>query len=66
MTAARPLPAEATAPPLLAVHDLSVDFVIEGMSFSAVNGVSFELSLGETLCLLGESGAGQDRGPCAP
>ena len=59
MTAARPLPAEATAPALLAVHDLSVDFVIEGMSFSAVNGVDFELSLGETLCLLGESGAGK-------
>jgi peptide/nickel transport system ATP-binding protein len=45
--------------PLLQVRDLSVRFGAEGRTFGAVNGVTFDLSLGETLCFLGESGSGK-------
>lgn len=67
--AMRPLPAEAPAPlsapspvPLLDVRDLSVAFEREGGSGQlgiAVDGVSFSLERGKTLCLVGESGCGK-------
>lgn len=59
MTAARPGPANRPSPPLLDVRELSASFVFGGMVLGAVNGVDFQLALGETLCLLGESGSGK-------
>nr|WP_128562871.1 ABC transporter ATP-binding protein [Methylobacterium crusticola] len=47
------------AAPLVAVDDLTVRFVSRDLDLSVVNGVSFTLEPGETLCLLGESGSGK-------
>ena len=59
MTAARPVPADRPSLPLLDVRELSVCFHLGGRALGAVNGVDFQLALGETLCLLGESGSGK-------
>ncbi len=45
--------------PLLKVKDLSVDFSIESGTLHAVRKVSFSITRGETLALVGESGAGK-------
>ncbi|MGE0803784.1 MAG: ABC transporter ATP-binding protein [Lautropia sp.] len=44
---------------ILKVEDLTVSFAREGESIAAVNGVSFTLARGDTLCVLGESGSGK-------
>jgi len=59
VTANRPVPANRPSPPLLDVRELSASFLFGGMVLGAVNGVDFQLALGETLCLLGESGSGK-------
>jgi len=59
VTTDRPGPADGPSPRLLDVRELSVSFVLGGTALGAVNGVDFQLALGETLCLLGESGSGK-------
>ncbi len=45
--------------PLLRVKKLSVNFSVEGGTLHAVKKVSFSIKRGETLALVGESGAGK-------
>jgi peptide/nickel transport system ATP-binding protein len=45
--------------PLLAVTDLATEFRTEQGDFRAVDGVSFSLEKGRTLCVVGESGCGK-------
>ena len=51
-------PTSASAP-LLEVRGLTVDFVKDGRALRAVDGISFTIARGETLCVVGESGSGK-------
>lgn len=44
---------------LLEIKDLQIDFVSHDATVRAVDGVSFSIAAGETLCLVGESGCGK-------
>ena len=46
---------------LLEIKDLSIQYVTDENTISAVNGVSFSLEEGTTLGLVGETGAGKLR-----
>jgi peptide/nickel transport system ATP-binding protein len=59
VTSDRPEPADRPSSQLLEVRALSIRFGFGAAALGAVNGVDFQLALGETLCLLGESGSGK-------
>jgi peptide/nickel transport system ATP-binding protein len=44
---------------MLSVRDLKVHFISEGRVARALDGVSYEVRQGETVCLVGESGCGK-------
>jgi peptide/nickel transport system ATP-binding protein len=54
-----PSQVSTTTEPLLRVRDLAISFPSNGKAITPVDGVSFDLSRGETLALVGESGCGK-------
>src|SRR5690242_1289583 len=52
-------PDRASTAPLLEVKDLRLEFVSGNKALRAVDGVSFTIHPGETVCLVGESGCGK-------
>ena len=51
--------AASAAIPLLQVRDLSTHFPVRNGTIKAVDGVSFDVERGRTLCVVGESGSGK-------
>ena len=49
----------ATSALVLSVHDLDIDFWVDGVWYPAVIGADFELRRGEVLAIVGESGSGK-------
>ncbi|MDQ6888675.1 MAG: ABC transporter ATP-binding protein [Bacteroidota bacterium] len=45
--------------PLLQIKDLSIDFVTNSVSVSAVQNISFDVNKGEMVAVVGESGSGK-------
>src|SRR3954467_4872504 len=52
-------PNRASTAPLLEIKDLRLEFVSGTKALRAVDGVSFVINPGETVCLVGESGCGK-------
>jgi oligopeptide/dipeptide ABC transporter ATP-binding protein len=50
-----------SGPPLLAIHDLAVDFATARGPVRAVRDVSLEVTAGECLAVVGESGSGKSQ-----
>ena len=55
----RTVPSGTDDEPLLAVTALRVTFQADGGTARAVDGVSFTIAVGETVCVVGESGCGK-------
>ena len=53
------LPTGSTSSLLLKVRDLQTHFPIRTGTIKAVDGVSFDVQRGKTLCVVGESGSGK-------
>ena len=53
------LPTGSTSSLLLKVRDLQTYFPIRTGTIKAVDGVSFDVQRGKTLCVVGESGSGK-------
>ena len=51
--------AAGAAPPVVEVRDLVTHFPVRNGTVKAVDGVSFTLRRGKTLCIVGESGSGK-------
>jgi peptide/nickel transport system ATP-binding protein len=58
-TLAPSMPAAVTAPPVLEVRNLVTHFPVRNGLVKAVDGVSFAVERGKTLCIVGESGSGK-------
>ena len=48
-----PMADKSTEKPLLQVHNLSVDFTVQGRTVRAVKHIAFEIGQGETVALVG-------------
>ena len=44
---------------LLEIKDLRIEYVTEGVAVQAVNGISFSIEAGQSMGLVGETGAGK-------
>lgn len=48
-----------TVAPILSVRDVEMEYTVKGKTFAAVSNINLDLSHGETLGLVGESGCGK-------